>query len=135
MAYTFNPFTGNFDYFVAGTTGPQGPSGPAGANGVMGFIGADGQDGEEGLIGPPGAAGVAGAQGQTGAAGTPGVDGQDGEEGVSWMISPPVSQWPVYKYSTDAAETLYIPAGYGYISTNDFTNNGSVVNLGRMATL
>lgn len=111
MPYTFNPFTGNFDYFVAGGTGPQGPAGAAGTPG------ADGDSGEDGfpIVGPqgpqgipgigiqgapgitilleadqpddplmvPGPAGVAGANGTIGRDGNSiiGMDGMDGEDG------------------------------------------------------
>jgi hypothetical protein len=52
MPYTFNPLTGQFDYYqtATGATGPQGPAGPM-------TFGRDGDDGEDGLsiVGAPGA--------------------------------------------------------------------------------
>ena len=43
MPYTFNPFTGQFDYTRrSGETGPQGPAGPTGATGATGPAGATG---------------------------------------------------------------------------------------------
>ena len=70
MPYTFNPFTGQFDYTRrSGETGPQGPAGPTGATGATGPTGATGATGPAGATGATGPAGATGATGPAGATG------------------------------------------------------------------
>ena len=84
MPYTFNPLSGNFDYFEP-NTGTPGPAGPTGATGATGPAGATGATGPQGDAGPTGDTGPAGATGATGATGPAGADGADGDIG-DWFI-------------------------------------------------
>jgi hypothetical protein len=101
MAWIFNPFTGELDYYQSGSGSP-GPQGVTGANGlpvyvepelpedpvmIPGLQGAKGVDGSNGTIGKDGAVlyiepelpedvmMIPGVRGQQGAQGVPGVNG------------------------------------------------------------
>lgn len=90
MAWTFNPFTGTFDYYTSG--GGVGPQGPAGASGARGGDGVDGADGMDGPPGPPGAPGASGTTGAAGPSGAQGADGVDGEDGLAGPPGAPGAQ-------------------------------------------
>lgn len=78
MAYTFNPFTGTFDYYQPGGSGPQGNPGP------QGVPGPSGEDGQDGIRGAQGETGTQGPQGYT----IRGDDGEDGRDGIPGCQGP-----------------------------------------------